>query len=72
MATVKVFGPAMSTNVARVLVCLEEVGAEYEVVNIDFQAKEHKSPDHLARNVSNRRSFHCICSRSSLSLGLHD
>ncbi|CAO1941784.1 unnamed protein product [Urochloa humidicola] len=50
MAPVKVFGPAMSTNVARVLVCLEEVGAEYEVVNIDFQAKEHKSPDHLARN----------------------
>ncbi|CAD6262290.1 unnamed protein product [Miscanthus lutarioriparius] len=40
----------MSTNVARVLVCLEEVGAEYEVVNIDFQAKEHKSAEHLARN----------------------
>ena len=53
MAPVKVFGPAMSTNVARVLVCLEEVGAEYEVVNIDFQAKEHKSPEHLARNVCN-------------------
>ncbi|CAN6183622.1 unnamed protein product [Urochloa humidicola] len=50
MAPVKVYGPAMSTNVARVLVCLEEVGAEYEVVNIDFQAKEHKSPEHLARN----------------------
>ncbi|TKW14475.1 hypothetical protein SEVIR_5G170800v4 [Setaria viridis] len=50
MAPVKVFGPAMSTNVARVLVCLEEVGAEYEVVNIDFQAKEHKGPEHLARN----------------------
>jgi glutathione S-transferase len=41
MAPVKVFGPARSTNVARVLVCLEEVGAEYEVVNIDFRAKEH-------------------------------
>jgi glutathione S-transferase len=53
MAPVKVFGPAMSTNVARVVVCLEEVGAEYEVVNIDFQSKEHKSPEHLARNVSN-------------------
>ncbi|WVZ79364.1 LOW QUALITY PROTEIN: hypothetical protein U9M48_026949 [Paspalum notatum var. saurae] len=45
-----VFGPAMSTNVARVLVCLEEVGADYEVVNMDFQAKEHKRPKHLARN----------------------
>lgn len=50
MAPVKVFGQAMSTSVARVLVCLEEVSAEYEVVNIDFQVKEHKSPDHLARN----------------------
>ncbi|TVU20853.1 hypothetical protein EJB05_30453, partial [Eragrostis curvula] len=44
MAPVKVFGPAMSTNVTRVLVCLEEVGAEYEVVHLDYQAKEHKSP----------------------------
>jgi glutathione S-transferase len=51
MAPVKVFGPAMSPNVARVLVCLEEVGAEYEVVNIDFKVVEHKSPEHLARNV---------------------
>nr|CAD29479.1 glutathione transferase F6 [Triticum aestivum]CAD29575.1 glutathione transferase [Triticum aestivum] len=50
MAPVKVFGPAMSTNVARVLVCLEEVGAEYEVVDIDFKAMEHKSPEHLVRN----------------------
>uniref|UniRef100_A0A0D9Y8M0 glutathione transferase n=1 Tax=Oryza glumipatula TaxID=40148 RepID=A0A0D9Y8M0_9ORYZ len=50
MAPVKVFGPAMSTNVARVLVCLEEVGAEYELVNIDFKAMEHKSPEHLKRN----------------------
>ena len=33
---------------ARVLVCLEEVDAEYEVVNINLQAKEY-----LARNVSN-------------------
>ena len=48
----KVFGPAMSTNVARVLLCLEEAGAEYEVVNIDFKAMEHKSPEHLVRNVS--------------------
>lgn len=51
MTPVKVFGPAQSTNVARVLVCLEEVGAEYEVVNVDFKAKEHKSHEHLQRNV---------------------
>lgn len=50
MAPVKVFGPAFSANVARVLLCLEEVGAEFEVVNIDFKILEHKSPEHLARN----------------------
>ncbi|KAE8768803.1 putative glutathione S-transferase GSTF1 [Hordeum vulgare] len=50
MAPVKVFGSAAFTNVARVLVCLEEVGADYEVVDIDFAAKEHKNPEHLARN----------------------
>jgi predicted component of type VI protein secretion system len=60
MAPVKVFGPAMSTNVARVLVFLEEVGAEYEVVDIDFKAMEHKSPEHLARNVSNLHGFKLI------------
>lgn len=50
MAPVKVFGSAAFTNVARVLVCLEEVGADYEVVDMDFLAKEHKNPEHLARN----------------------
>jgi len=46
----KVYGPAMSTNVARVLVCLEEVGAEYEVVPVDMTTGEHKGPAHFARN----------------------
>ncbi|XP_047060788.1 probable glutathione S-transferase GSTF1 [Lolium rigidum] len=50
MAPVKVFGSAAFTNVARVLVCLEEVGADYEIVDIDFHVKEHKGPEHLARN----------------------
>uniref|UniRef100_A0A0D9V129 glutathione transferase n=1 Tax=Leersia perrieri TaxID=77586 RepID=A0A0D9V129_9ORYZ len=50
MSPVKVFGSAPFTNVARVLLCLEEVGAEYEIVDVDFHAREHKSPDHLARN----------------------
>ncbi|RLN24293.1 putative glutathione S-transferase GSTF1 [Panicum miliaceum] len=50
MSPVKVFGSAAFTNVARVLVCLEEVGAEYEVVDVDFHAVEHKGPEHLARN----------------------
>ena len=51
---VKIFGHPMSTNVARVLVCLEEVGAEYELVTIDFLAGEHEVLDHVARNVITR------------------
>lgn len=47
----KVFGPPNFTNVARVLVCLEEIGAEYEVIPIDFAAGQHKSPAHIARHV---------------------
>ncbi|XP_010904820.1 probable glutathione S-transferase GSTF1 [Elaeis guineensis] len=47
---VKVYGPPMSTCTARVISTLEEMGAEYEVVPIDFEAGEHKQPPHLARN----------------------
>jgi glutathione S-transferase len=50
-----VFGSAAFTNVARVLVCLEEVGAVYEIIDIDFHMKEHKGPEHLARNVRTNR-----------------
>ncbi|KAK3160859.1 hypothetical protein QOZ80_1BG0065980 [Eleusine coracana subsp. coracana] len=46
----KVYGPALSTNVARILVCMEEVGAEYELLPIDMTAGEHKSPAHVAGN----------------------
>ncbi|BAB64059.1 putative glutathione transferase [Oryza sativa Japonica Group] len=46
----KVYGLPMSTNVARVLVCLEEAGEQYEVVPIDFSIAEHKSPEHTSRN----------------------
>ena len=49
---VKVYGAAMSTATVRVLLCLEEMGAEYELVPIDFSTGEHKSPPHVARNVS--------------------
>ncbi|KAM3278420.1 hypothetical protein ACQJBY_045970 [Aegilops geniculata] len=47
---VKVFGHATSTNVARVLLCLKEVGAEYELVPVDFLAGEHNSSQHVQRN----------------------
>ncbi|VAI93464.1 unnamed protein product [Triticum turgidum subsp. durum] len=42
-AKAKVFGPARSTCVARVLVCLEEVGAEYELVHVHLPAGDHKA-----------------------------
>ncbi len=48
----KVFGRAISTNVSRVLVCLEEVGADYELVTVDFLAGEQNSPEHVERNVT--------------------
>jgi glutathione S-transferase len=40
------------------------VGVEYEVVEVDYMANEHKGAEHLARNVCNRVlvwSLHCIC-----------
>ncbi|KAG2588773.1 probable glutathione S-transferase GSTF1 [Panicum virgatum] len=50
MAPVKVFGSAVFANAARVMACLEEVGVEYDVVEVDYMAKEHKGLEHLARN----------------------
>ncbi|VAH58595.1 unnamed protein product [Triticum turgidum subsp. durum] len=50
MSPVKVFGHPMLTNVARVMLFLEEVGAEYELVPIDFVAGEHKRSQHVQLN----------------------
>uniref|UniRef100_R7W6N9 glutathione transferase n=1 Tax=Aegilops tauschii TaxID=37682 RepID=R7W6N9_AEGTA len=50
MSPVKVFGHPMLTNVARVLLFLEEVAAEYELVPVDFVAGEHKRPQHVQLN----------------------
>ena len=47
---VKVYGTPTSTAAVRVFLCLEEVGATYQLVPIDFASGEHKSPAHLARN----------------------
>ncbi|TVU17834.1 hypothetical protein EJB05_33894 [Eragrostis curvula] len=49
-AAVKVYGVASSPFVATVLLCLEEVGAAYEVVPLDMASREQKAPHHLARN----------------------
>ncbi|CAD6335087.1 unnamed protein product [Miscanthus lutarioriparius] len=46
----KLYGATVSWNVTRCVVALEEAGAEYQIVPIDFATAEHKSPDHLARN----------------------
>ncbi|XP_072997835.1 probable glutathione S-transferase GSTF1 [Typha latifolia] len=46
----KVYGFPKSTCTARVLTCLEEMGATYEVVPINMATGEHKGPAHLARN----------------------
>ena len=50
MSPVKVFGHPMLTNVARVLLFLEEVGAEYELVPMSRNGGDHRRPEHLARN----------------------
>jgi len=54
---VKVFGSAVFANAARVMACLEEVGVEYEVVEVDYTAMEHKGPQHLSKNVRNTASL---------------
>ncbi|KAL6597736.1 hypothetical protein ACP70R_046541 [Stipagrostis hirtigluma subsp. patula] len=53
----KVYGPAASTNVARVLVCLEEVGLDYELVPVDMTKGELKSPAHVSRNPFESRAI---------------
>ncbi|KAJ4733732.1 Glutathione S-transferase family protein [Rhynchospora pubera] len=47
---IKVYDLTKTTNVARVLISLEEVGADYEVVPVDFATGEPKSQAHLTRN----------------------
>ncbi|CAO2192396.1 unnamed protein product [Urochloa humidicola] len=50
MAPMKVYGWAVSPWMARALVCLEEAGAEYEIVPMSRCGGDHRRPDHLARN----------------------
>ncbi|XP_052162900.1 probable glutathione S-transferase GSTF2 [Oryza glaberrima] len=50
MAPMKLYGSTLSWNVTRCVAVLEEAGAEYEIVPLDFSKGEHKAPDHLARN----------------------
>ncbi|KAF0918300.1 hypothetical protein E2562_023375 [Oryza meyeriana var. granulata] len=50
MAPMKVYGWAVSPWMARVLLCLEETGAEYEFVSMSRSGGDHRRPEHLARN----------------------
>ncbi|KAE8799236.1 glutathione S-transferase 4-like [Hordeum vulgare] len=46
MAPMKVYGWAVSPWMARVLVCLEEAGAEYEFVPMSRSGGDHRQRDH--------------------------
>ncbi|CAM0882555.1 unnamed protein product [Alopecurus aequalis] len=50
MAPMKLYGATLSWNVTRCVAALEEAGADYEIVPINFGTGEHKGPGHLARN----------------------
>ncbi|XP_051214764.1 glutathione S-transferase 4 [Lolium perenne] len=50
MAPMKLYGWAVSPWMARVLVCLEEAGADYELVPMSRSGGDHQQPEHLARN----------------------
>lgn len=45
MATVKVYGVPISTNVRRVLVALEELHVPYQLVTVDIFKGEHKKKE---------------------------
>ncbi|KAK9748524.1 hypothetical protein RND81_02G064000 [Saponaria officinalis] len=44
---VKVYGPAISTAVARVLVCLLEKQVKYDLISVNMSKGEHRSPHFL-------------------------
>ncbi|KAL5983820.1 hypothetical protein ACLOJK_017915 [Asimina triloba] len=44
----KLYGVPMSTCAARVMACLHEMGAEFELVPVNMKEGEHKQPPYLA------------------------
>ncbi|KAG8764095.1 hypothetical protein FRC11_005505 [Ceratobasidium sp. 423] len=48
MVTVTIHGVAMSTCTKRVITTCNELGIKYNIVNVDFFAKEHKTPEYIA------------------------
>jgi glutathione S-transferase len=52
MATpVKVYGPAMSTAVSRVLACLLEKNVDFQLISVNMSKGEHKKPEFLKIQV---------------------
>uniref|UniRef100_A0A804HRQ1 glutathione transferase n=2 Tax=Musa acuminata TaxID=4641 RepID=A0A804HRQ1_MUSAM len=47
MGSVKVYGPAMSTAVSRVMACLLEKEMPFQLLPIHLPKAQHKSPDFL-------------------------
>lgn len=49
---VKLYGKAMSSCTSRVLACLYEIGVDFELMEVNPLAGEHKQPSYLAtKNV---------------------
>ncbi|XP_071725163.1 glutathione S-transferase-like [Rutidosis leptorrhynchoides] len=47
IAPAKVYGPAFSTAVSRVLACLIEKDVQFELIPVNMAKAEHKKPDYL-------------------------
>ncbi|CAK9160768.1 unnamed protein product [Ilex paraguariensis] len=46
---VKVYGPVMAACPQRVMVCLVEMGVDFELIHVDLESGEHKRPEFLLR-----------------------
>lgn len=48
---VKVYGSAMAACPQRVMVCLIELGVDYELIHVDLDSLQQKKPDFLLLQV---------------------
>ena len=48
---IKLYGAGMSACTSRVIACLHEKEADFELVPVNLFAGEHKQPPFLAKNV---------------------
>uniref|UniRef100_A0A453GGD7 GST N-terminal domain-containing protein n=1 Tax=Aegilops tauschii subsp. strangulata TaxID=200361 RepID=A0A453GGD7_AEGTS len=51
MAPIKLYGMMLSANVTRVTTLLNELGLEFDFVDVDLRTGAHKHPDFLKLNV---------------------